>query len=52
MLADGSYEAHSVDKLGNLVYDMKKDKRFEALFNSPKGSAEYNKAKALYLTVA
>ena len=52
MLADGSYEAHSVDKLGNLVYDMKKDKRFEALFNSPKGSAEYNKAKALYLTIA
>lgn len=52
MLEDGSYEAHSVDANGNLIYNIKKDKRFEALFNKPKGSPEYNKAKALFLATA
>lgn len=52
MLSDGSYYAHSVDSKGNLIYNIKKDKRFEALFNKPKGSKEYNKAQALYLAIA
>lgn len=52
MLHDGSYYAHSVDEKGILHYDMKKDERFRALFNSPKGSEAYNKAFSLYLATA
>lgn len=52
MLHDGSYYAHSVDKNGILHYDMKKDERFKALFNSPKNSEAYNKAFSLYLATA
>lgn len=52
MLSDGSYKAHSVDSNGNLIYDIKQDQRFEALFNKPKDSVEYNKALALYLAIA
>ena len=52
MLQDGSYEAHSVDANGDLIYDMKKDKRFEALFTKPKESDAYKKAQALYLATA
>jgi hypothetical protein len=51
MRNDGSFEAHSkVD--GKLVYDYKKDKRYEAMFTSPRGSKEYNEAYARYLTAA
>ena len=31
MIEDGSFDAHSVDKDGNLVYNIKKDKRFSKL---------------------
>ena len=51
MRKDGSLEAHTV-KDGLMVYDYKKDKRYEAMFNSPKGSAEYNEAYARYLVAA
>lgn len=56
MMADGSYEAHSVNSEGDLVYDWTKDKRFAAYANDPKGlrgkTDEWKKAKALYYTVA
>jgi hypothetical protein len=44
-------------KTGELRYDYKKDKRFAAYANDPEGKnitnlEEYNKAKALYYTVA
>lgn len=52
MLHDGSYYAHSVDKNSILHYDMKKDERFKALFNSSKNSEAYNKAFSLYLATA
>ena len=52
MKADGCYEAHSLDKSGNLVYKCSDDKRYAALWKSPKGSAEYNEALARYIPVA
>lgn len=51
MRNDGSLEAH-VEKDGILVYDYKKDKRYEAMFTAPKGSQEYNEAYARYLAAA
>lgn len=51
MRNDGSFEAHE-KKDGVLVYDYKKDKRYEAMFTSPKGSKEYNEAYSRYLTAA
>jgi hypothetical protein len=51
MRKDGSLEAHTkVD--GRLVYDYKKDKRYEAMFTHPQGSQEYNEAYARYLVAA
>ena len=51
MRKDGSLEAHTkVD--GKLVYDYKKDKRYEAMFTHPQGSQEYNEAYARYLIAA
>jgi hypothetical protein len=52
MKADGCYDAHSLDANGNLIYDCKLDKRYAALWNSPKGSKEYNEALARYIPVA
>ena len=52
MIHDGSYDAHYVDSDGNLKYDWKKDKRFEAYANNDTSNmAKYNKAKGLYFTV-
>lgn len=51
MRNDGSLEAH-VEQDGILVYDYKKDKRYAAMFTSPKGSSEYNEAYARYLAAA
>ena len=51
MRKDGSLEAHeNID--GLLVYDYKKDKRYENMFNYPKGSKEYNEAYSRYLAAA
>lgn len=52
MKADGCYEAHSLNEDGTLKYDCKKDKRYAALWNSPKGSKEYNEALSRYIVVA
>jgi hypothetical protein len=51
MRNDGSFEAHYKED-GMLKYDYKKDKRYEAMFNSPEGSKEYNEAYSRYLTAA
>lgn len=57
MKADGTWEAHSVDKDGNLVYDVYKDKRYAPFldwYKSHKNGGkeptdeEFVKAKALY----
>lgn len=52
MIEDGCFDAHSVDKDGNLVYDIKKDKRFDKLvrlgLNSSSTDSEYLKQKSLY----
>lgn len=49
---DGVWDAYSIDKHNNLVYDWKKDKRFEVYANpaSDKNSEQYKKQKALYLS--
>lgn len=49
MREDGSFEAHEIVN-GELVYNYKKDKRYEAMFTQPKGSDAYNKAYSNYLT--
>lgn len=52
MKADGCYEAHSLNDDGTLKYDCHLDKRYAALWKSPKGSKEYNEALARYIPVA
>lgn len=52
MKADGCYEAHSLNEDGTLKYDCKLDKRYEAIWKSPKGSKEYNEAMGRYMAVA
>jgi hypothetical protein len=49
MREDGSFEAHEMLN-GELIYNYKKDKRYEAMFTQPKGSDAYNKAYSNYLT--
>ena len=55
MMEDGCFEAHSLDKDGNLVYDFKKDARFSELnkfgLNSNYRGEEYLKQKGLYLAM-
>ena len=51
MRNDGSFEAHYKEN-GILKYDYKKDKRYAAMFTSPKGSKEYNEAYSRYLVAA
>lgn len=48
MMGDGSWEAHSLDENGDLVYDMKKDKRFEAYIKGDESDPQYKYQKALY----
>lgn len=52
MIEDGCFEAHSLDENGKLVYDWKKDRRFDKLaehgLNSDYNDPEYNQQKALY----
>lgn len=54
MLADGSFEAHSLVN-GKLVYDWTKDKRFSKYAANPTlktNDPEYNKQKSLYYAIA
>lgn len=55
MIEDGCFEAHSLNKDGELVYDFKKDKRFSELvkygLNSNYRGEEYLKQKGLYLSM-
>ena len=41
MLGDGCFEAHSIQN-GRLVYDWKRDKRFEAFANGRVNDSKYN----------
>lgn len=47
---DGVWDAYSIDKDNNLVYDWKKDKRFDVLATKQVNHPEYKKQKALYLS--
>ena len=52
MMGDGCLDAYSIED-GQLKYDWKKDKRFNLFANGlRKNSAEYNKQKALYYSMA
>lgn len=47
---DGVWDAYSIDKDNNLVYDWKKDKRFDVYATKQVNHPEYKKQKALYLS--
>lgn len=47
---DGVWNAYSIDKENNLVYDWKKDTRFDVYRSGQKSHPEYNKQKALYFS--
>lgn len=47
---DGVWDAYSIDKDNNLVYDWKKDKRFDVYATKQINHPEYKKQKALYLS--
>lgn len=57
MVKDGAYEAHSINELGQLIYDPSKDKRYEYYFkmrekyefNFHKTDTKYNDQRSLYL---
>lgn len=51
MKGDGCFDAHSIDKNGKLVYDFKKDKRFQHLVNNETTHPDYLKEKSLYCTM-
>lgn len=52
MIHDGNFDALSM-KDGKLVYDWKKDKRFDAFANGNKSNiTKYNQQKSLYYTIA
>lgn len=55
MMGDGCLEAHSVNEEGKLIYNWKKDKRFDKFASNPTlktSDPEYNKQKALYYAMA
>jgi hypothetical protein len=52
MKQDGCYEAHSLNEDGTLRYNCREDKRYAALWKSPKNSKEYNEALSLYISAA
>lgn len=51
MMGDGSWQAYSLNKDGDLIYDWKKDKRFSVYAdpNANKQSEEYINQRALYM---
>ncbi len=52
MLGDGCYYAHHINEKGELIYDWKKDKRFEAFANGRVSDPKYNEQRSLYYAVA
>lgn len=50
-LSNPSNSAYSV-KNGELVYDIKKDKRFNLLLGPKQNTLEYNRQKSLFITIA
>ena len=52
MMGDGCLEAHKLNENGELVYDWKLDKRFEAFANNRVGDPKYNEQRALYYAIA
>lgn len=48
MMGDGCWEAHSVNERGELVYDFKKDGRFQHYLNNETTHKDYLKEKSLY----
>lgn len=52
MRKDGSFEAHSVNEDGDLIYDWTKDKRFDKFVKGDMSNLElYNKQKGLYISM-
>ena len=51
MKADNCFDAHSVDDKGQLVYDFKKDGRFQHFLNDEYDHPDYLKEKSLYETM-
>lgn len=52
MMGDGCLEAHSINDKGELVYDWKQDKRFDAFANGRVTDPKYNEQKSRYYTIA
>lgn len=52
MMGDGCLEAHSINDKGELEYDWKQDKRFEAFANGRINDPKYNEQKSRYYTIA
>ena len=50
MMGDGCWEAHYLDKNGNLKYNFKKDKRFKAYIENDTKNPDYLAQKTEYLT--
>jgi hypothetical protein len=52
---DGCYDAYELDENNRLVYNWRKDKRFELLVKKEQGlevdQTEYNKQKSLYYSL-
>lgn len=51
MMGDGCWEAHSLGEDGELIYDFKKDQRFQHYLNNETSHKDYLKEKSLYLTM-
>lgn len=51
MMGDGCWEAHSLNEDGQLVYDFKKDKRFEQYLANNVNHKDYLAQKSLYLSM-
>ena len=51
MMGDNCWDAHTVDEEGRLVYDFKKDGRFQHYLNNETTHPDYLKEKSLYLAM-
>lgn len=52
MMGDGCLDAHRLNENGELIYDWKLDKRFEAFANKRINDPKYNEQKARYYAIA
>ena len=52
MMGDGCLGAHRLNENGELIYDWKLDKRFEAFANKKINDPKYNEQKARYYAIA